>query len=170
MTSETSFEPLEGGCRCGQARIRMASEPIITHACHCRLCQQDTGAPVRAVAMIETDRVKIVQGRLQPFQAVGGHLQMRCPDCGCTLWVHRGDLGDAVALVGLGVLDKGERLEPEAHYFTRSKHPWIALPAGVPAFETIGDPGKPGVRERVIAALAAKGAGAPAWAKAAPAD
>ena len=56
-------------------------------------------------------------------------------------------------------LDHGGRLKPEAHYFTRSKHPWIVLPPDVPAFEQLGDPGKAGARERIMAALAASGSG-----------
>jgi len=74
-------------------------------------------------------------------------------------------------MVGIGVLDHGERLAPEAHYFVRSKHPWVVLPPGVPAFEELGDPRKAGARERIMAALAASG-GARAmgdWAREAPA-
>ncbi|MBW8882107.1 MAG: hypothetical protein JF615_12015 [Asticcacaulis sp.] len=51
------------------------------------------------------------------------------------------------------MLDEGFRLPPEAHYFVRSKHPWIVLPEGVPAFETIGNLGKAGAGERIMAAL-----------------
>jgi hypothetical protein len=46
-------------------------------------------------------------------------------------------------------------VETKAHYFIRSKHPWVTLPPGVPAFETLGDPAKAGARERVMAVLAA---------------
>lgn len=161
MTFDPHFAPMTGSCRCGQARIRLESAPIITHACHCRLCQQDTGSAFRAVVMVETDRVALVEGRVEPFQAANGHEQMRCPDCGCVLWLHRPDLREAIAFVGLGVLDEGGRLQPEAHFYTRSKHPWVAIPAGVAAFETVGDPGKAGARERIVAALEASGVGVP---------
>jgi hypothetical protein len=57
----------------------------------------------------------------------------------------------------MGVLDHGERLPPEAHYFTRSKHSWVALPSDFPTFEELGDPGKAGAGARVAAALAAVG-------------
>jgi hypothetical protein len=71
---------------------------------------------------------------------------LQCPASPFSLWSYH-------------MLDQGEHLAPEAHYFTRSKHPWVALPSGVPAFEELGDPGKAGVRERIMAALAAAGAG-----------
>ena len=163
----TLFTPLTGRCRCGQAQFRLEAPPIITHACHCRFCQQITSAPFRAVAMIETGHVTLFQGVTRIFEGEGSHRQIRCPDCGCMLWSHRPDLGEAITFVGLGLLDEGGRLEPEAHYFTRSKHPWITLPPDVPAFDQLGDPGKAGVRERILAALAAQGIAVtvPDWAR-----
>ncbi len=171
MTLETPFVPMTGRCRCGQVQFRLETAPIITHSCHCRLCQQFTGCAFRTVAMIETDRLTTVQGRTESFHGTKSQKRIQCPDCGCVLWVHHPDLGDVIAMVGIGVLDHGERLAPEAHYFVRSKHPWVVLPPGVPAFEELGDPGKAGARERIMAALAASG-GARAigdWAREAPA-
>ena len=157
MSTEPSFTPLSGGCRCGQARLRMETAPIITHCCHCRLCQQLSGAPFSNFSMIETGHLTLLQGRTRIFQGAANHQQVQCPDCGCTLWLHRADLGDGIAFVGSGTLDQGGRLPPEAHYFVRSKHPWISLPQGIPAFDTVGDPGKAGARERIMAVLAAGG-------------
>ncbi len=154
MTNTSSFTPLTGNCRCGQARFRMESAPIITHACHCRPCQQTSGSAFQIFAMIETDRVALVHGKTQVVEFSNNHRRVQCPDCGCALWIHRRDLGDAIAFVGLGTLDQSHPLVPEAHYFVRSKFAWIILPSGVPAFEELGDPGKAGVGDRIRAALA----------------
>jgi hypothetical protein len=154
MTQVAPFTPLDGGCRCGQARFRLTGEPIIVHACHCTLCQKTTGGPFRAVAMIETGRVALTEGRTARFQGASRHTQVQCPDCGSTLWTFRPDLGEAIAFVGLGMLDDGGRLAPEVHYFVRSRQAWVSLPEGVLAFDEIGDPGKSGARERILAALA----------------
>jgi hypothetical protein len=158
MKPETSFVPLTGRCRCEHARFRMETAPIITHACHCRLCQRFSGTPFRTVAMIETDRLTLLEGKTMVFHGAGSHKQIQCADCGCALWIHRPDLGDVMAFVGVGMLDDGDRLPPEAHYYVRSRHSWVVLPQGVPAFETIGDPGKAGARERIMAALGRGGA------------
>lgn len=171
MNTEAPFVPLTGRCRCENVRYRIETAPIITHACHCRLCQRFSGAVFRTVAMIETDRLTLIEGTTQVFHGLRSQKQVRCADCGCALWTHHPDLGEALAFVGVGTLDHGERLSPEAHYFIRSKHPWIALPPEVPAFEELGDPGKAGARERILAALAASGS-APAkgdWGMGAPA-
>ncbi len=157
MTIDTPFVPLTGGCRCGQVRFRMETAPIITHCCHCRLCQKVSGTAFRINAMIETDRLTILAGEVRPFQGADCQKVMQCPACGLSLWSHHADLGEAIAFVGVGMLDEGEALAPEAHYFTRSRHPWVTLPPDVVAFETLGDPGKDGARARIMAALARDG-------------
>ena len=32
--------PQEGGCRCGQVRLKISAPPILTMACHCTGCQK----------------------------------------------------------------------------------------------------------------------------------
>jgi hypothetical protein len=154
MAADPSFVPLTGGCRCGQTRFRMEAAPIITHCCHCRTCQGISGSAFGINAMIETAWLTVLEGEPQLVSGADGEASRQCPACGSTLWAHLGKFGEAIAFVGTGVLDEGERLAPEAHYFIRSKHPWVTLPPGVPAFETLGDPGKAGTRERVMAAMA----------------
>jgi len=160
MTDPT-FVPLTGGCKCGQVRFRIDAAPIITHCCHCRQCQKVSGAAFRINAMIETEHLTVLAGEPQPFQGADSHKVLQCPACRLSVWSYHPQLGEGIAFVGVGMLDHGERLPPEAHYFTRSRHPWVSLPPGVPAFEERGDPGKPGARERILAALARAG-GAPA--------
>ena len=157
MNADSPFIPLTGGCACGKARFRLESAPIITHCCHCRDCQKQSGSAFSTNLMIETDRLAVLQGEPRPFQAPDGQREVQCPDCHFRLWAHHAHFGEAIAFIGAGVLDQGERLPPEAHYFIRSKHPWIVLPPDVPAFEQLGDPGKASARERIMAVLAARG-------------
>jgi hypothetical protein len=56
-----------------------------------------------------------------------------CGDCGTTLW-SRYHLVPAALFVRAGTLDDPRAIAPDVHLFTRSKLPWVALPAGVPAF------------------------------------
>jgi hypothetical protein len=132
----------------------MEIAPIITHCCHCRDCQRVSGSAFRVNAMIETDRLTISQGEPVRFEAVACHPAVQCPDCRSTLWSFHPRLGPAIAIVGVGMLDEGERLPPEAHYFTRSKHGWVNVPPDLPAFTELGRPPKPGAGERIAAALA----------------
>ncbi|SED87404.1 Uncharacterized conserved protein [Rhizobiales bacterium GAS188] len=159
MTSDTLFTPLTGGCKCSKVRFRMEVAPIITHCCHCRSCQKVSGSAFRTNAMIETDHLTILEGEPLPLQGAGGQKEVQCPACGSALWAHQPKLGEAIAIVSVGMLDHGERLPPEAHYFTRSKHPWVTLPPDLPAFEEMGYPAKAAAGARIKAALAATGPG-----------
>lgn len=161
MTHDSPFVPLTGGCNCGHVRFRLDVAPIITHCCHCRRCQKASGSAFCLNTMIETDAITMLAGAPEPFQGKESMKTAQCPECRLALWTHHPRLGDAIAILGVGALDESERLVPEAHYFTRSKHPWVVIPAGIPAFETLGDAGKAGVGERIGAALARAGAAMP---------
>jgi hypothetical protein len=149
----SSHPAFTGGCSCGRVRFQLQSAPIVTHCCHCRVCQKVSGSAFRVNAMIESDRMAVLQGAPEAFQGVASHKQIQCPDCKTALWSHHPELGEAIAFVGVGVLDHGERLPPEAHYFTRSKHPWVMLPKDVPSFSELAYPDKPEAASRIAAAL-----------------
>lgn len=156
MTPEERFVPMTGCCQCGNIRFRMETAPIVTHCCHCRDCQRTSGSAFRVNAMIETDRLTVLQGAPEVFAGADGHKRVQCPNCRLTLWSHLPKLGDGIAFVGVGTLDQGQQLSPEAHYFVRSKHPWIVLPPELPAFQELGRPAKPTVAARMGAALAGR--------------
>jgi len=53
---------LEGGCTCRAVRYRMTTRPLFVHCCHCRWCQRETGASFALNALIESNRVEVLQG------------------------------------------------------------------------------------------------------------
>ena len=63
-----------------------------------------------------------------------------CPTCGTMLWATLGHFGDGLRFLRAGTLDESEHVMPDAHFFTRSKHPWIQIPESVRSFEAL--PGK----------------------------
>ena len=131
-------EPLEGGCACGAVRYRMNAAPMFVHCCHCRDCQRQTGSAFVLNALIETDRVDLLSGEVRPSamptDSGQPHNVHRCAACGTAVWSHYGGLA-ALRFVRVGTLDRPEAVPPDVHIYVRSKLPWIALPAGVPAFE-----------------------------------
>jgi hypothetical protein len=44
-----------------------------------------------------------------------------------------------VRFVRAGTLDRPEEVEPDVHIYTRSKLPWVTIPAATPAFEVYYD-------------------------------
>jgi len=133
---------LEGGCACGAVRYRLTSKPMFVHCCHCRDCQRQTGSAFVLNALIETDRVTLLSGEPRPVAVPTDsgrpHEIFRCPTCQTAVWSDYGRRG-VLRFVRVGTLDDAAALPPDVHIYTRSKLPWIALPAGVPAFEAYYD-------------------------------
>ena len=134
--SEDGF-PLDGGCTCRRVRYRMTTKPLFVHCCHCRWCQRETGSAFVLNALIESDRVELLQGHPvtidTPSNSGRGQKIVRCADCHIALWSHYAGAGDKLKFVRVGTLDEPDRLPPDIHIFTASKQPWVVLPPDKPA-------------------------------------
>jgi hypothetical protein len=130
-------KPLEGGCTCRAVRYQLTGKPLFVHCCHCRWCQRETGASFALNAMIEADRVVVLQGQPEivhtPSLSGIGQKITRCPTCRIALWSNYGGGGDLVRFVRVGTLDEPDRLPPDIHIFTASKQPWVVLAPDTPA-------------------------------------
>jgi hypothetical protein len=115
----------------------MNDRPLVVHCCHCRWCQRETGASFALNAMIEADRVELVDGKPElvntPSNSGKGQKVLRCPTCRIAVWSHYAGAGDRVSFVRVGTLDEPDRLPPDIHIFTSSKQPWLVLPPDMPA-------------------------------------
>jgi len=133
MSNNTAFH--DGGCSCGHVRYRMKSQPLFVHCCHCSWCQRQTGSSYAVNALIETDRVDLLQGDVAeitvPSPSGKNQRIARCPHCQVAVWsnylVLYGGLGDAVRFIRVGTLDDPGRLPPNVHIYTSSKQPWVTL-------------------------------------------
>jgi hypothetical protein len=132
---------MEGRCSCAALRYELTASPLIVHACHCRDCQRISGGAFVINIWIEKEFVRPSGAIPQSFllEAGGGknHEVFFCGKCGAHVWsrYHRAP-GDAL-FVRAGTLDKPEAVTPDVHVYTRSKLPWLELPRGVPAFESM---------------------------------
>lgn len=127
----------DGGCTCRQVRYRMASPPLIVHCCHCSWCQRESGAAFALNAMIESDRVELLQGDVvvidTPSNSGKGQRISRCPKCLVAVWSNYAGAGDALRFIRVGTLDEPKALPPDIHIFTAYKQPWLQIPSGTPA-------------------------------------
>jgi hypothetical protein len=91
--------------------------------------------------LIEADRFALLDGELLPVEVPrdDGSMQrvFRCPQCQTAIYSEYGR--PEVRFVRAGTLDDTSTAEPDVHIFTRSKLPWLTLPAGSPAYEVYYD-------------------------------
>ncbi len=141
--------PLTGGCICGAIRYTVARTPIEVYACHCTDCQRITSSAF-SMGIVVADEAFRVTGKtaitVPGGVTEGGRVKSRwvCPDCGTWLFgnprpgtQHPG----MIRVVRGGTLDNTSWLTPTAHYWTRSRQPWVALPEDATVFATQPDSG-----------------------------
>lgn len=133
----TQSETFEGGCTCRFVRYRLVSPPLIVHCCHCRWCQRESGSAFAQNALIEADRVQLLDGDVEvittPSQSGQGQKIARCPKCHIAVWSNYHQGGDAIRFIRVGTLDEPDRFPPDIHIYTTSKQPWVVIPPGAVA-------------------------------------
>jgi hypothetical protein len=127
MSAESTF--VDGGCTCRFVRYRMLTRPLFVHCCHCRWCQRETGASFALNALIEADRVELLQGEVEIINTPSTVARAR------RFPAVRGAASrfNAIRFIRVGTLDEPDRLPPDIHIYTVSKQPWVLLPPDMPA-------------------------------------
>lgn len=141
----SEFETCEGGCTCGNVRYRVMCPPMIVHGCHCRLCQKQTGSAFAINALIEADKIQIIEGEVEEVvvdtPSGNGQTITRCPKCRVALWSNyfMGGLKERIRFLRVGTLDNPDLMPPDVHIFTSTKQPWVRLPKNAKWVETFYD-------------------------------
>jgi hypothetical protein len=134
-------ETFEGRCHCGEVRYRLTSAPMFVHCCHCSDCQRQTGAAFAINALIETDRIEMLEGEPvaipTPTPSGRPHDIYRCPTCQTAVWSDYGRRPQ-MRFVRVATLEDQHAITPDVHIFTRSKVPWVEV-TGAPSFEVYYD-------------------------------
>ena len=140
MASKT--DTFEGGCTCRHVRYRMTSRPLFVHCCHCRWCQRETGAAFALNAMIEADRVELLERRARAGRHAVGQRQgpedLALPDVPRRAVEQlRAAPATRCASCASARSTSPTAMPPDIHIFTSSKQPWVVLPAGTPAVRRV---------------------------------
>ena len=129
----------DGGCQCGYVRYRLEGEPLGLAVCHCTECQKQSGSAFGMSLAIPRAGFRLLSGELKTFsvRCDSGRIKecVFCPECGTRIH-HR--VHDAVLSLKPGTLDDTSWLSPQAHYWTKSKQPWVAIPDGARCFSDDG--------------------------------
>ena len=128
--------PQTGGCQCGAIRYEITEAPQLVYTCHCTDCQRLTSSAFSLGIVVAAAGFRLSGIEPRPLQRTGGSGRINtrsvCPECGS--WISSPPR-DGLVRVRAGTLDDTSWLRPTRHIWTRSKQPWIKLPAGDQIFE-----------------------------------
>ncbi len=120
----------QGTCQCGAIKYILAADPILTYACHCTICQTQSGSAFGMAAVFDRSALKLT--RIQPphFVRPGHGRNFRCyfcPECGTRLYhqcfTDEGD--DPFISIKPGTLTDTSWLRPGCHVWTQHAQPWV---------------------------------------------
>ncbi|MEE1656521.1 GFA family protein [Microvirga sp. CF3062] len=124
----------EGGCRCGQVRIRVTGAPLMTMACHCTGCQRMTSSAFSLSALYPSDRFEVGQGEPVIGGLHGPTRHFFCPHCMSWLFTRPEGLDEFVN-VRATMMDDTKSFSPFIESYTSEALPWAKTPA-LHSFET----------------------------------
>jgi hypothetical protein len=107
-------------------------------ACHCRDCQQNTGAAFATLLIFKKDSVTVTGDSTKTYEHAGdsGQSVRRsfCSDCGSPFMAEY-DVTPNFRVIMAGTLDNSEVIKPEWNIYTASKQPWVALSSHMKSFD-----------------------------------
>lgn len=126
--------PWEGGCRCGQVRLKITAPPILTMACHCSGCQKMSSSAYSLSAAIPADGFSVTDGDPVIGGLHGAARHYFCPHC--MSWMFTRPEGmDWFVNLRPTMLDDPSGFSPFIETFTSEKLPF-ATTAAVHSYET----------------------------------
>ena len=128
---------ITGGCLCKAVRYSCTSEPTITRACWCRLCQY-IGAGSNTVNVFFASADFTITGELTDYVCVAdsGTVMHRrfCPKCG-TAVTGQGETRPHMISVRAGTLDDPEVAKPSMTIWVDQAPSWAGFDPDLPPVE-----------------------------------
>jgi hypothetical protein len=120
--------PLEGGCRCGQVRLRVTQPVMLTSACHCIGCQRMTSSAFSITVAVPSAGFEVTAGEPVLGGLHGPTRHFYCPHCKSWLFT-RPEGFDQIVNVRASMLDDRAWFQPYVEVCTAEKMPWATTSA-----------------------------------------
>jgi len=114
----------EGGCLCGMLRFRVTAAPLDSGYCHCRMCQQNSGAPVVAWTTFPAASFSWIAGEPGSYASSAFAKRQFCSNCGSYL-VFTSTKSPAEVSVNTASFDDPGAFPPRKHIFVESRITWF---------------------------------------------
>lgn len=128
--------PHSGSCQCGDIRYELRGDIYRLNICHCTDCQKQSGSAFGMSLIIPGTTFNLIAGELKTFELTADSGRAKtcafCPRCGVRIY----NKTSALMSVKAGTLDDHEWLKPDAHYWSKSKQPWLQLADDIPSYQT----------------------------------
>jgi len=128
---------LTGGCLCGKVRYIIKADPLFVGVCHCTNCQKASGGAYSVNVGVK-DVALDLAGDLTTYVDHGDSgkevLRRFCPVCGSPV-ITDVEAYPGIHVVKAGTLDDPGQVKPQRQIFCASKHPWVPILDGIPAFD-----------------------------------
>ena len=119
-------ENQDGGCQCGQITYRVNTGKCRLNICHCTDCQRQSGSAFGMSLVIPPAAFRLLTGALKEWITTADSGRTKtcafCPDCGVRIY-NRTEL---MMSIKAGTLNDTAWLQPDGHYFTSTRQPWLA--------------------------------------------
>lgn len=135
--------PFSGGCACGAIRYECSSEPLAMLNCHCRDCQQSSGAPFASGVVVPTKSIKVSGSpKTYSVRASSGAQTTRsfCSNCGSPLFTTGEAMPDFTS-IRFTTFDDPSDFRPALNIWTSSAASWVCLNEELPHFSQSPAPG-----------------------------
>ena len=120
--------PWNGGCRCGQTRIRVSAPPLLTAACHCTGCQRMSASAFSLSIGIPSEGFDVTEGEPVIGGLHGPTRHFFCPRCLSWMFTRPEGMNEFVNLRP-SMLDDHRWIVPFIEVWTQEKLPWSNTPA-----------------------------------------
>ena len=116
--------PWNGGCRCGEVRVRVTAPPLLASACHCSGCQRMSASAFSVTLSIPSEGFAVTQG--EPVIGGLGGPEVRHHHCDrCKSWVYTRVEGlDFFVNLRATMLDDHRWFMPYVEVWTSEALPW----------------------------------------------
>ena len=121
--------PWEGGCRCGQTRIRVTAPPLLASACHCTGCQRMSASAFSLTLTLQREGFEVSAGDPVIGGLHGPTRHFFCSYCKSWMFTRPPDGGDQFVNLRPSMLDNHDWFVPFLEVWTQEKLPWASTPA-----------------------------------------
>jgi len=128
---------MTGRCYCGAIEYSVEGPERYACFCHCRSCQQLSGAACVPWATFDRDSFAVTKGSPAVVHSSPGVSRGFCRDCGSSLTYEIERRAGDIDIIATS-LDDPAAVRPRSHVWVEDKQPWVTIGDDLPRYERTG--------------------------------